>query len=193
MVRRLDPEKREAYLNTALTLFAAQGVADTSTAQIAREAGTAAGTLFIYFPTRQDLVNELVLRISREHAAHITVQLEPGLSVRETFHTIWTGSIQWFTDNPEAYNYLQQVRDSGIISPEVEQETAGHLAYYFEVIERGLKERAIKPYSYHLIGNVLYYDIVAVVNLLRSEAHRELHDTIVEHGFEIFWNGIRNR
>jgi len=67
MVRKPSPERRAEFLRAALKLFVANGVQHTSTAAIAREAGSAAGTLFLYFPTKQDLIHELTLKIGREH------------------------------------------------------------------------------------------------------------------------------
>ena len=71
MVRELSSEKRERFLRAALKLFAANGIQNTSTAEIARAAGTASGTLFLYFPTKQDLIDELAILISREESGHI--------------------------------------------------------------------------------------------------------------------------
>ena len=50
MVRKLRPDRRTKFLNAALKLFVAKGVQHTSTAEIARKAGTAAGTLISVFP-----------------------------------------------------------------------------------------------------------------------------------------------
>ena len=115
MVRKPSPERRTKYLSSALKLFVENGVQHTSTAAISREAGTAAGTLFLYFPTKQDLIHELLLEINKQHSAAIKALLKPSLSVRETFFAIWDGSIRWFLENQEAYQYIQQVRDSGLI------------------------------------------------------------------------------
>ena len=71
MVRTLNPEKRTNLLNAALKLFVLNGVKNTSTAEIAREAGIAAGTLFLYFPTKQALLDELVLNLGREQSESI--------------------------------------------------------------------------------------------------------------------------
>jgi AcrR family transcriptional regulator len=49
-----------ALLEAATTAFAQSGIA-ASTAVIARNAGVAEGTLFRYFATKDDLINELYL------------------------------------------------------------------------------------------------------------------------------------
>jgi AcrR family transcriptional regulator len=191
MARKLSPERRERFLDAALKLFVQNGVQNTSTAAIAKEAGSASGTLFIYFPTKQDLIHELVLQIGREQSAYIKERLDPTLSVRDIFFTIWDGSIHWFLNNMDAFIYIQQVRDSGIIADEVVQESEKYLAYYFVAIQKGFAEGRIKPYPIELIGSVLYHDIVAVMNLIRAQQNPELQEETIQSGFDIFWNGIK--
>jgi AcrR family transcriptional regulator len=191
MVRRLTPDKRENFLNAALRLFLANGVQNTSTAAIAREAGTATGTLFLYFPTKQDLINELALKMGREHSEYMQTLLDPSLSVRDTFFTIWNGSIRWFLENMDLYEYNQQVRDSGLVDEAVVQESLKFFGYFYEAIQRGLSEGVLKPYPVDLIGGFLYQDIVATMNLVRAQSRPAKREEIIQLGFNIFWDGIR--
>jgi AcrR family transcriptional regulator len=190
MVRELSPEKREKLLNAALKLFVSNGVQNTSTAEIARAAGTAAGTLFIYFPTKQHLVNALVLMISKQEADYINSLLDPTLPARDTFFTIWDGSIRWLLAHLEAYQYSQQIRDSGLIPDAVVQETGKHFLFYYTAIQKGLSEGCIKPYPIDLIGGYLFQDIVAVMNYLRLQPDPGKQEEAIQQGFELFWDGI---
>lgn len=191
MVRKLNPERKEKFLSAALKLFVENGVKNTSTAEIAKEAGTAAGTLFLYFPTKQDLIHELVLKIGKEQSEAINVLLDPELSARETFSVIWNGSINWFQEHMDAYLYLQQVRDSGMIAEEVVQESNKFFGYYYTAIQKGLTEGSIKPYPVELIGGVIYQLIVAVMNLITQQPDGGKQEEYVKQGFEIFWNGLK--
>ena len=191
MPRTLSEEKRAQYLEAALKLFVANGVKNTSTAAIAKEAGTASGTFFLYFPTKQDLINKLVLQIGREQSEYVNSLLTPSLSVWETFLTIWYGSIRWFMDNPDAYQYFRQVRDSGLIPEEVVRESEQFFDYYYEAIQRGLDEGSINPYPLKLIGSLLYQDIVAVMNLITNSSDPAQQENYIQLGFGIFWDGIR--
>jgi AcrR family transcriptional regulator len=191
MARKLSPEKREQFLQSALKLFVANGVQNTSTNAIAKDAGTAAGTLFLYFPTKQDLIHELILNVAREQSEYIRSLLAFDLSVRETFFTIWEGVIRWFMEHMNAYRYVQQVRDSGLIANEVVQESNQYLMYYYDAIQKGLEAKAIKPYPVELIGEMLYRDIVAVMNLIAAQPDTEKQDEYIQSGFEMFWDGIK--
>ena len=191
MARKLSPEKRTQFLESALKLFVANGVKNTSTAAIAKDAGTAAGTFFLYFPTKGDLINELVLEIGRQQSEYIKSLLTSSLSVRDNFHTIWDGSVRWFLDNMEAYKYIRQVRDSGLIAEEVVRKSEKFFEYYYDAIQLGLEEKSIKPYPIELIGSMLYQDIVAVMNLVMAVSDPKKQEEYIQIGFDIFWDGIK--
>ncbi|NMC54515.1 MAG: TetR/AcrR family transcriptional regulator [Chloroflexi bacterium] len=191
MPRQLNPERREKFLSAALQLFVTQGVHNTTTAEVARLAGSAAGTLFLYFPTKQSLVNELVLHLTRQQSAHIHALLAPGQPVRDAFFTIWSGTLHWFLQNPQAYQYVLQVRDSGIIEAAVIQESALYFDYYYTTIQQGLDEAVIKPYPIDLIGEFLYQDLVAMMKILQRQPGARQRDALISQGFDLFWNGIR--
>lgn len=191
MIRKLAPDKQESFLNAALKLFVANGVQNTSTAAIAKKAGTAAGTLFLYFPTKQDLINELVLKIGREQSQYIKTLLDPSLSVRDMFFTIWSGCIRWFLDHMEAYEFNQQVRDTDWVAETTVQESAKFFDYFYDAIKKGLDEGALKPYPIEVIGGFLYQDIVAVMNILRGQSSPKKQSEAIQMGFDIFWDGIR--
>lgn len=60
MARTVDPARYEArrlvIIDAALTSFAAEGYAGTTTAAICRRAGIGSGTFFHYFPTKLDVL-----------------------------------------------------------------------------------------------------------------------------------------
>jgi AcrR family transcriptional regulator len=65
MSRPKISDKRIAILNAATRTIFVRGLG-ASTAGIAKEAGVATGSLFNYFDTKTDLLNELYLELKRE-------------------------------------------------------------------------------------------------------------------------------
>jgi hypothetical protein len=111
--------------------------------------------------------------------------------VRETFFAIWSGSIDWFLENIDAYIFVQQVRHSRIIDEAVVRESEKYFSYYYETIQRGLEQGCIKPYPSEVIGGILYQDIVAVLDLIFAQPDPSKGEETIQLGFEIFWNGIK--
>ena len=54
-------EKKQSILDASLKLFVENGFHGTSTAEIAKTAEVATGTLFHYFKTKEELINRLYL------------------------------------------------------------------------------------------------------------------------------------
>lgn len=67
-------EKRQQILDAAARALAEHGYAKTKLSDIAREAGTHAGSLYYYFPSREDLMKEVMLT-AVEHMSELPVTL----------------------------------------------------------------------------------------------------------------------
>jgi hypothetical protein len=92
-----------------------------------------------------------------------------------------------------AYQYSQQIRDSGFISKDVILESGKYFGYYYETIQKGLAEGRIKAFPVDLLGGFLCQSIVAVMNHLRVHQDQSTWATVIQQGFELFWDGIRTK
>lgn len=192
MVRSINSDKREKFLQSALTLFVKNGVFETSTASIAKAAGTAAGTLFLYFSTKQELINSLTLEITQELTDKIKNNLSPTLSAKESFWGIWDATTQYFLENTNAYLFIRQVRDSGILDEKTIQETNRVFMFYYETIQKGLQEKSIRPYPIEIIGNLLYHSMVSIIDIINANPNLKKENQAIKIGFEMYWNSIKS-
>jgi AcrR family transcriptional regulator len=63
---RLPPEERRAHLmECALSVFSQLGLGTAHHAQVATEAGVAVSTVFLYFPTRAELIDAVLSEVER--------------------------------------------------------------------------------------------------------------------------------
>jgi TetR/AcrR family fatty acid metabolism transcriptional regulator len=76
-------DKREAILKAATHVFARRGFFQSQVADIAREAGIAAGTVYLYFRSKDDLLVSLFERTMREAIAEGQAALEGIADPRE--------------------------------------------------------------------------------------------------------------
>ena len=69
-------QKKEALLETALELFLSKGLQETSIADIAKKAGVAKGTFYLYFKDKVDLRNILIAHEASKLFEKATSKLE---------------------------------------------------------------------------------------------------------------------
>ncbi|NLD57912.1 MAG: TetR/AcrR family transcriptional regulator, partial [Methanomicrobiales archaeon] len=88
-------DKREAILNTALTLFVERGFYGTPTSLISKEAGVATGTLFFYFNTKEELIDTLYLRVKAEAALAMCRGLDDEPNTASRLRQLWKNAVEW--------------------------------------------------------------------------------------------------
>jgi len=76
-------DKREAILKAATEVFARNGFFQSQVADVAREAGVAAGTVYLYFRSKDDLLVSLFERTMRDAIAEGRAALEGVTDPRE--------------------------------------------------------------------------------------------------------------
>lgn len=113
-------DKRTALLDAALALFAREGLQNVSTAVIAETAGVASGTLFTYFETKQDLINELYLGVVDRRISAVTAAVDPTASTEANFRAYWFALARWHLDHPAASNVMVQFEASSALTPETQ-------------------------------------------------------------------------
>ena len=74
--RRIEIDKRQAIIDVARELFTTVGYEVTTIADVARKAGVAVGTVYLYFKNKNDLLYAICLDWEREFVQFMT---QPGL------------------------------------------------------------------------------------------------------------------
>lgn len=117
------PHKRAAILAAAERVIARLGLHAAPVSLVAREAGVAAGTLYLYFPSKEAMINALYLDLL-EDRRRVTAW-DPAMAAEaDPLWAYWHPLARWHLDRPEASNVLLQCEASGILTAETIAERA---------------------------------------------------------------------
>ncbi len=111
-------DKRAALLQAALELFAENGFTGSPTALIAKRAGVASGTLFLYFKCKEDLIRELFREVRGRVAAIAFENLATELPLRERFLQVFARILQFALENPQEFKFMEQYHFSPFCDPD---------------------------------------------------------------------------
>ena len=103
-------ERHEAILDAAAQLFAERGYADANTQVLADTLGLGKGTIYRYFPSKQDLFLAAVDRVMRQMTATIDPAME---GVEEPMQRMLVGMrayLAFFAEQPECVELIMQER-----------------------------------------------------------------------------------
>lgn len=187
MARPLSEKKRDAILAAAAQLIATFG-AGASTAKIAQAAGIAEGTLFTYFATKDDLLNQLFLEIETDLAETMFAFHVPTGAPGERMRRLWDGLIGWGVANPVRRGAMRQLKVSDRISAESWRRSDGLFTELREAVAQILADRIDPDRAPFYIGTVL--NGLAEITIEAIAASPENHDNLTRAGFDLFWKGI---
>src|SRR5271154_5489940 len=108
MPRPRSDDKRAAIISAATRVIASQGLG-AATAAIAKEAGVSNGSLFTYFETKADLLNQLYLELKTGKASAVLQGLPARAELRDQVFHVWSNWMDWAVSSPEKRRALAQL------------------------------------------------------------------------------------
>jgi AcrR family transcriptional regulator len=135
MPRPRSDDKRTAIMSAATRVIAAQGLG-AATAVIAKEAGVANGSLFTYFDTKADLLNQLYLELKADMGAAALGGLPASGDVRGQVLHMWTRWLHWAAACPDKRRALAQLEVSDEVTATAHRDASRALAGVAAILER---------------------------------------------------------
>ena len=137
-----DPDKPQQIIEAAVRVFARKGYFNSRVSDIAREAGIAAGTIYLYFKTKEDI---LITLFRDKMAAFVSalwtaIADEPD-AVAKVRHLVRL-HFRMLEENPELAEVVQVELRHGqkFFRGPATQEIAAYFALIGEVLEAGVAE-----------------------------------------------------
>jgi AcrR family transcriptional regulator len=107
MPATIDIPQVENLLDAALTTFDALGYSATPVPTIAGQAGMAVGSVYRYFPSKEELANALYRREKQRLAEALFTELDIDAPAEEVFTSIWGRLADFAVEHTEALSFLE--------------------------------------------------------------------------------------
>ena len=115
-------EKQEAILDATLELIGERGFHGTPISAVANKAGVGAGTIYRYYCSKEELINDLYLREKREASKRLLIGYRPEMHTRDAIGLIWRNLVAAQSENPSRSRFLDQYSNSPFIADEVDED-----------------------------------------------------------------------
>ncbi len=149
--RQIQKEQtRNKILETALRVYSEQGFSAT-TSTIAKEANVSHGTIFVHFPT----LNDLLICLIQEFGAKVSGRLHELVRQNSNLREVLKTHVAVLSESEAFYSRL--ITELGVLPDESRDTFAAiqsTVSYHFsEAFERGKKLGKIKDLPMHLLFN----------------------------------------
>jgi len=186
MARPRSEDKRQAILQAATRLFAEEGLS-APTSRIAKEAGVAEGTLFIYFANKDTLLNELYLDLKGQ-LGDVAASLPASKDLKEQLWYAWQAYVQWGLNHPLEYRALVKLATC----PQLTEETRSKIQRTFtgivELLKQAMGHGALKAQPSSFAAALMGSMADTTKDFMAAEPTKAKQTC--KAGFEAFWNAL---
>jgi len=182
-------EKEQKIVDTALKLFVERGFHGTSTAEIAKNAGVATGTLFHYFKTKGELIDRIYTYCKESILEEVNDDYNHEKSFKENVRSLWLKFVYFGIEYPYKFNFILTFHCSPYITAFTKGRIEDKFVQLLEVYKLGFKEQEIKEIYDELLMDYFWGNVFNTV--MHFEKYPEkMNKENIELSFELFWDGI---
>ncbi len=187
MARPRSIDKRDAILNAAIAVLAELGER-APTSKIAKQAGVAEGTLFTYFSSKEELLNQLYLSLKAELRQVMMLHYPESNDLKTQMHHVWQAYIAWGVAAPEKRKVMAQLSTSEQITAQSKQIGMQSFCDMTTLLQTQITLGLLRDYPPLFIGSMLGALADLTMNFMVQEpAHA---DRYRESGFNAFWHAV---
>lgn len=137
-------DKKQAILKSVLKLVNREGFYHLNMKNIAREAGIAAGTIYLYFKGKEELINALYAMIVTEFNERVLAGYDPARAVRDNFFEMLDRAIDFYLREPDNFSFIEQYTYAPFLFKENQDENFMLLLPIYKMMREGKKHGVIR-------------------------------------------------
>jgi TetR/AcrR family fatty acid metabolism transcriptional regulator len=191
--RAVAPDKREAILRAAIRVFSKNGYFNSKVADIAKEAGIADGTVYLYFKSKDEILHSVFDRMMEEFIAEGRKEIAPITKADERLRRIAQLHLERLgADRDLAIVFQVELRGS---TKFMEEFSAAGFAEYLDIIGQTISEGQKtgifrKGLNAKICAKILYGALDEMVtNWILSKKSYALAP-MADKVLEVFFNGV---
>jgi len=190
VARHRDETKIEAIYEATLRLVLETGFNGLKMADVAKEAGFATGTLYIYFKNKEVLINELYFHLKKNKTLKMLEVFDTSDSFLVAFKKLWMNYLIISLQEPERMRFIEQFTHTSYLTKKTKQQSDLLLKPLEDFLTVGIKQGLVKKLPVQLLLSQLMGPINESVKL-QYDKTLKLTATLKEDMFKMAWSSIR--
>ncbi|NMG10509.1 TetR/AcrR family transcriptional regulator [Brasilonema sp. UFV-L1] len=174
-MQRLDAAKREAILNAAKQRLYKYGIQKTTMQEIAKDAGIAVGTLYLYFKNKNEILIATAQAYAQKHLADTEVILKSQISPSEKLKAYLINRFRSVQESRLGGSHAAEVARTVIrLNPQL-QEEQGHWVRnnVLKILQEGIEANFFQSDDLEQDVEVFLYSIGYFFPLATTEKYYE--------------------
>lgn len=190
IMRKKEGNKKQAIFDATLRLITERGVHATPTSLIAKEAGIAAGTLYLYFDSKNDLLNKLYLEVKKHMAEELTKGLSSDATIEEKIELSWRNTLNHHLSYSIEFAFIEQFENYPLLDQATLEASYKVFEPAYALFTQAQEEKVIKDLSQDIFF-ALFVAPVAYFAKYHLQSNSRPSEEMITSLYQGCWNAIK--
>ncbi|MCC6371272.1 MAG: TetR/AcrR family transcriptional regulator [Bacteroidia bacterium] len=185
-----DPKKTELIYAATLRLVKQHGLTALNMAAIGKEAKLGMGTLYVYFKSKEELINSLFKHLKQLNTARIYSSVKPNapfkVNVKELYDNYIFNRVNFY----EEHFFIEHCSGSHFLDKEARKLDESAFTGVFELLNRGKSELLVKEIDNALLIAHMMGSANELVNFCMQQKIK-INKSFLDKTFSLCWDSIK--
>jgi AcrR family transcriptional regulator len=157
--------KRDTILNTMLQLVNREGFYHLNMKNLAKEAGISVGTTYLYFDSKEKLINELYKKIVQDFKEAVLKGYQEERLFQTNFMEMLGNALDFYVKNIDCFSFIEQYTYSPFLFKETQNENFAILEPLQKIIREAKLRKEVKNLPEPLLVALAHGPVVSMMKL----------------------------
>lgn len=188
-------DRRQDILDAATKSFSLFGYKATTMDQVAKLANVGKGTIYTFFANKEELFNEIILKLIRDMEQKANAVIEPYNPFEENVHAALYEMLDFRREHQLMMKLVQEQRDIGtpIVKDVLYKVEESILSFIEQKVEAAIARGEIKECDPKIFAYILFHTYISLIFDWEEKRTALSKEEIAEIFQTYIFNGLSNR
>jgi len=194
MVRFMIVDKkndtRAVIFQAALELIAEKGFHAAPISLIAKRAGLSAGTIYVYFKSKDEMIHGLYQELEKKRKTFILKGYSEDLPFRERYFQLCRNMYRYLMENPLEFSFSEQYSYSPYGVFRLRRKYDSYVEPFHALFKLGKEQQTIKDLPLIFLYDLTFGPMINVI-MDHNLGLLELDEDLIEAGIVATWDAVK--
>lgn len=185
-----DFDKKEAIFQAMLELISKHGFHSSPMSEVAKQANVAAGTIYHYFKSKDELICALYMRLRERFIENLFKNDDVSKTFKERFRHFYLQMIQSSIENPKEFFFIEQFANSPYITSIAKPEITKLEQPIYDFLRKAVFTQVLRDIPPKILVAFVMGSSSSIIKLQLS-GEFQMTSSDLELAFFTCWDGIK--
>lgn len=188
MAQTKDENKRVAIRDALIADVVENGLGKAPISQIARRAGVSNGTIYIYYPNKDEMLQSVFVEIkSLLHGTMMGAYREARTNA-DAIRSMWFAMFNFILQNPDMFAFHETVAAENFLNSAQQEKVLSQAGEIHLALQSAVDDGTLKDMPMDCLISLLLAPAVSLARRMLSNGSKDI--TKADHVFQAIWDGI---